>query len=88
MYRIEVTHRPSSTFGSDKPEALPEPRLLYSFRSPTGRRKWQIGGVAEVVLFDEYKHGRGPVTWVSKEAAERNLHHLIARGWTGKVIEV
>jgi len=91
MWRILVTHFPEHKGGGEfgpSTRALSEPRLFYGFRSPTDRGRWGRGNVAEVVLYSEGKHGRGPKTWTTREAAERNVHHLIARGYTARVEEI
>lgn len=88
MFQILITHRPSSTFGSDAPEALPEPTPFAGFRSTVGTRYgFQTGQRPEVRLAGYFssRGERRPQTWVTREAAERNLHHLIARGYTARI---
>jgi hypothetical protein len=87
MFQILITHRPSSTFGSDAPEALAEPTPFAGFRSTVGTRYGYLTGQRpEVRLAGNYGHGeRQPARWVTREAAERNLHHLIARGYTARI---
>jgi len=88
-YSILVTHLPSSRFGVDEPEALPEalpePRLFQGFRTRSGRNAVVVGGVPEVVLFDPYKHAT-PLTWKTRGAADANLNRLTARGYTASVV--
>jgi hypothetical protein len=87
MYAIKVTALPSSTFGSDEPEVLRDPRLFYGFRTRTGRRAASLYGFPpEVVLYNEYRHGRGPRLWVNREVAETNLARLTERGYVAEIV--
>lgn len=88
MFQIVITHRPSSRFGSDTPEALAEPTPFAGFRSTVGTRYgFQTGQRPEVRLAGHFssRGERQPARWVTRAAAERNLHHLIARGYTARI---
>lgn len=85
MFTITITALPSSTFGSDEPEVLPEPMTFGGFRSPTGRYRWGRGNVPEVTFAG--RRDRKPATWATREAAERNLARLTERGYTAEIVE-
>lgn len=59
--------------------ALPEPRIFQQYLS---------AGTGGVVFYDETKHDRGPRTWIRRRTAEIHIHHLIARGFTARVITI
>lgn len=81
MFQITVTHAPSSDLTTKV--ALAEPLTFAGFRPYTHRG---LRGMSRPVFANDGT--RQPKSWVTRDAAERNVHHLIARGYTARVQEV
>lgn len=79
MFKIVITHVPSLTSGDPTPFRLPEAADFVGFHTDRAGVPLYNG------LGGNVRRYRKVRTWVTREAAERNLHHLIARGYTARI---